>query len=97
LQKVILARSLHRHPAVVVAVDSTRGLDISATDYVRGRLLEERARAAAVLLISEDLDEILALADRIAVIYEGQIVGEVAAGEVNAERLGLMMSGSTQR
>ena len=94
LQKVILARSLHRNPALVVAVDPTRGLDIGATDYVRTRLLEQRARGAAVLLISEDLDEILALADRIAVIYEGQIVGEVAASEANAEQLGLMMSGS---
>ncbi len=94
LQKVILARSLHRNPALVVAVDPTRGLDIGATDYVRSRLLEQRARGAGVLLISEDLDEILALADRIAVIYEGQIVGEVSASEASAEGLGLMMSGS---
>ncbi len=96
LQKVILARSLHRDPALVVAVDPTRGLDIGATDYVRSRLLDQRARGAAVLLISEDLDEILALADRIAVIYEGQIVGEVTANAANAEQLGLMMSGSTR-
>ncbi len=94
MQKVILARSLHRNPALVVAVDPTRGLDIGATDYVRGRLLEQRARGAAVLLISEDLDEILALADRILAIYEGRLVGEVAAHEADAERLGLMMSGS---
>ena len=96
MQKVILARSLHRDPALVVAVDPTRGLDIGATDYVRGRLLEQRARGAGVLLISEDLDEILALADRIVVIYEGRIVGEVMAGEANAEQLGLMMSGSAK-
>jgi ABC-type uncharacterized transport system ATPase subunit len=96
LQKVILARSLHRDPALVVAVDPTRGLDIGATDYVRSRLLDQRTRGAAVLLISEDLDEILALADRIAVIYEGQIVGEAAANKANAEQLGLMMSGSTR-
>jgi general nucleoside transport system ATP-binding protein len=94
LQKVILARSLHRNPALVVAVNPTRGLDIGATDYVRSRLLEQRQRGAAVLLISDDLDEILALADRIVVIYEGQIVGEVTAAEANPERLGLMMSGS---
>ena len=93
MQKVILARSLHRQPALVVAVGPTRGLDIGATDYVRSRLLEQRARGAAILLISEDLDEILALADRIAVIYEGRIVGEVNAGAADAERLGLMMSG----
>ncbi len=96
MQKVILARSLHRNPALVVAVDPTRGLDIGATDYVRGRLLEQRARGAGVLLISEDLDEILALADRIAVIYEGRIVGEVLAHEASAEQLGLMMSGSSR-
>jgi simple sugar transport system ATP-binding protein len=94
LQKVILARSLHRDPALVVAVNPTRGLDIGATDYVRSRLLEQRQRGAAVLLISDDLDEILALADRIAVIFEGRIVGQVTAAEANPERLGLMMSGS---
>ena len=75
LQKIILGRSLHRNPALVVAVNPTRGLDIGATDYVRSRLLEQRARGAGVLLISDDLEEILALADRIAVIYEGRIVG----------------------
>ncbi|HLF03419.1 MAG TPA: ABC transporter ATP-binding protein, partial [Anaerolineales bacterium] len=94
IQKVILARSLHRSPSLVVAVSPTRGLDIGATDYVRNRLLEQRERGAAVLLISEDLDEILALADRIAVIYEGHIIGEVAASEATAKTLGLMMSGS---
>ena len=94
VQKVILARSLHRSPALVVAADPTRGLDIGATDYVRGRLLAERGRGAAVLLISGDLEEVLALADRIVVMYEGRIVGETAAHEANAERLGLMMSGS---
>jgi len=96
IQKLILARSLHRRPALVVAVGPTRGLDIGATDYVRRRLLEERARGAGVLLISEDLDEILALADRIAVIYEGRLVGEAKAEEAEAEKLGLMMSGSRQ-
>jgi simple sugar transport system ATP-binding protein len=96
LQKIILARSLHRAPALVVAMNPTRGLDIGATDYVRTRLLEQRARGAAVLLIADDLDEILALADRIAVIYEGQIVGVLPAAAATPERLGLMMSGSAQ-
>ena len=94
LQKIILARSLHRNPALVVAMNPTRGLDIGATDYVRSRLLEQRARGAAVLLIADDLDEILALADRIAVTYEGQIVGVLPAAEATPERLGLMMAGS---
>ena len=95
LQKIVLGRSLHRNPALVVAVNPTRGLDIGATEYVRSRLLEQRARGAGVLLISDDLEEILALADRIAVIFEGRIVGEVAAGEASPERLGLMMSGGS--
>jgi ABC-type uncharacterized transport system ATPase subunit len=95
LQKIILGRSLHRNPALVVAVNPTRGLDIGATDYVRSRLLEQRARGAGVLLISDDLEEILALADRIAVIYEGRMVGEVASSRASPERLGLMMSGSS--
>ena len=70
----MLARELSRHPRAIVAAQPTRGLDIGATEYVRGRLLEQRQAGAAILLISEDLDEILALSDRIAVIYEGQIM-----------------------
>jgi ABC-type uncharacterized transport system ATPase subunit len=94
MQKVLLARNLSRNPRVVVAAEPTRGLDVGATDYVRSRLLEERARGAAVLLISEDLDEIMALADRIAVIYEGRIMGVLNAHEATVEQLGLMMSGT---
>ena len=93
IQKVILARVLERNPDVIVVAQPTRGLDIGATEYVRGKLVEQRGRGAAVLLISEDLDEILELADRIAVIYEGEIVGELTADEATPERLGLLMSG----
>ncbi len=96
LQKMLLARVLARQPAVVIAPQPTRGLDVGATEYVRGQLLAQRARGAAVLLISEDLDEILALADRIAVIYEGEIVGVTPAREADMESLGLMMAGATQ-
>jgi ABC-type uncharacterized transport system ATPase subunit len=74
LQKVILARVLSRNPQVVIASQPTRGLDVGATEYVRSQLLEQRDRGAAILLISEDLDEVVALSDRIAVIYEGRIV-----------------------
>ncbi len=95
MQKVLLARSLSRNPRVVLAAQPTRGLDVGATDYVRSKLLEQRARGAAVVLISEDLDEIVALADRIAVIYEGRIMGIVGAREATVEQLGLMMSGTT--
>jgi simple sugar transport system ATP-binding protein len=95
LQKVILARVLAREPRVIVVSQPTRGLDVSATEYVRRTLLERRAAGAAIVLISEDLDELLALADRLIVLYEGRIAGEVAAGDADADRLGLLMAGIT--
>lgn len=93
MQKVILARALTGQPKVILAGQPTRGLDIGATEYVRQRLIDERARGAAILLISEDLDEILTLSDRIAVIYEGEIVEVLASKSATPERLGLLMSG----
>jgi simple sugar transport system ATP-binding protein len=93
MQKVILARALSRTPQVVIASQPTRGLDVGATEYVRRKLLEQRERGAAVLLLSEDLDEILALSDRIAVMYEGIIVGVLPVEKADVEHLGLMMSG----
>lgn len=94
MQKVILARVLERNPQVIIVAQPTRGLDVGATEYVHGKLLEQRQRGAAILLISEDLDEILALSDRIAVIYEGEIRGILPRAEADAERLGLLMSGA---
>jgi simple sugar transport system ATP-binding protein len=79
---------------VLIVPQPTRGLDVGATDYVRKKILEQRESGTGVLLISEDLDEILALSDRIAVIYEGRIMGVVTAREANIEQLGLMMSGA---
>ena len=93
IQKLILARELARKPGVVIAAQPTRGLDISATEYVHQRLLEQRKQGSATLLISEDLDEILALSDRIAVIYEGQIMGEIPAETASPKELGLLMAG----
>ena len=93
LQKVILAREISAAPGVLVAAYPTRGLDIGATENVRKLLVEERTRGAGVLLISEDLDEIFALSDRIVVLYEGQIVSEVAGGAAERESVGLMMAG----
>jgi simple sugar transport system ATP-binding protein len=93
MQKVILARVLERNPKVIVVAQPTRGLDVGATEYVHGKLVEQRQRGAAILLISEDLDEILELSDRIAVIYEGEIRGVLPRTEADAERLGLLMSG----
>jgi len=93
IQKVVVARELSRQPRVIIAAQPTRGLDVGATEYVRERLLEERKSGTAVVLISEDLDEILALADRIAVIYEGQIMGVVQREDATPEKLGLLMAG----
>ncbi len=93
IQKVLLARVLSRDPKLLVVAQPTRGLDVGATEYVRGELLARRAAGAAVLLVSEDLDELLALADRLVVVYEGRIVGEMAAGDADPERLGMLMAG----
>lgn len=93
IQKVVLAREISRNPRVIVAAQPTRGLDIGATEYVREQLLEQRRRGTAVVLISEDLDEILALSDRIAVIYEGRIMAVIPRDEARVETLGLLMAG----
>jgi general nucleoside transport system ATP-binding protein len=93
IQKVVLAREISRNPRVIVAAQPTRGLDIGATEYVREQLLEQRRKGAAIMLISEDLDEILALSDRIAVLYEGQIMDIVPRDNATPEKLGLLMAG----
>jgi general nucleoside transport system ATP-binding protein len=93
IQKVVLAREISRNPRVILAAQPTRGLDIGATEYVREQLLVQRRKGAAILLISEDLDEILALSDRIAVIYEGQIMDIVPRDQATPQKLGLLMAG----
>lgn len=95
MQKVILARTLSRNPKFILAAQPTRGLDLGATEYIDQILVSQRDRKAAVLLFSEDLDEIIALSDRVAVIYEGKIVGILPIAAVTREKLGLMMSGSS--
>ena len=82
---------------MVVAAHPTYGLDVGATEQVRRVLLEQRDRGAGILLISEDLDEILQLSDRILVLYEGQIMGIVPAEEAVLEELGLMMAGTRRQ
>ena len=94
LQKVVLAREFSGDPAVLVAAAPTRGLDVSGIETVHSYLRDAASRGLGVLLISEDLDEILVLADRIAVMYEGAIVGERAAGQATVEDLGLLMAGA---
>ncbi len=93
IQKVLLARVLSRDPRVIVISQPTRGLDVGATEYVRSQLLARRAEGAAILLVSEDLDELLALADRLVVLYEGRIVGAMAAADADIEQLGMLMAG----
>jgi simple sugar transport system ATP-binding protein len=93
LQRTILARELTACEAMLVAVHPTRGLDVGATEAVRRLLLEERESGTGVLLISEDLDELLEVADRIAVMFEGRVVGVVPADEADVDSIGLMMAG----
>ena len=93
IQRLILARELSRRPKVLVAAQPTRGIDIGAIEYIYQQLLEQRDTGMATLLISEDLDELLALCDRIAVIYEGQIMDTLTRDETTAEELGLLMAG----
>jgi simple sugar transport system ATP-binding protein len=93
-QKVILARELAGTPKVLVVAAPTRGLDVGATESVRELLGVAAREGAGVLLISEDLDELLMLADRIAVMYAGRIVGELSAEEADKGRLGLLMAGA---
>ncbi len=92
LQKVVIAREFSGGPRVVIAASPTQGLDVGATEAVRAYLREAAVAGAAVLLFSEDLDEILELSDRIDVIYEGAIAGEVPAG-ASIEEIGLLMAG----
>jgi len=91
-QKVVLARELSRSVKLVVASQPTRGLDVGSIEFVYEKLLSERAANRAVLLISSELDEVIAMADRIAVIYRGEIVG-IVPSNVSREKLGLMMAG----
>ena len=93
MQKVILARELSRDIQCVIANCPTRGLDVGAIEYVHKRLVELRDAGIGVLLISEDLDEIFNVADRIVVIFHGEIMGEFQTSEVSREQIGLLMAG----
>jgi general nucleoside transport system ATP-binding protein len=97
LQKVVLAREFSGELAVLVAASPTRGLDVAGIETVHSHLRSAAERGVALLLISEDLDEILALADRVAVMYEGSIVGEREARSATVEDLGLLMAGGEHR
>jgi simple sugar transport system ATP-binding protein len=94
LQKVVLGREVMRNPKVLIVEQPTRGLDVGATEFVQKQLLEEVDRGAAILLISAELEEILALSNRIAIIFEGEIMGVIERGEAEIETIGLMMCGT---
>ncbi|MER3544046.1 MAG: heme ABC transporter ATP-binding protein [Chloroflexota bacterium] len=94
-QKVIVAREFSRPIRLLIASQPTRGLDVGSIEYIHSRLVAKRDEGAAVLLVSPELDEIMALADRIAVMYRGRIVATLPAAEVTKEQLGLLMAGAT--
>ena len=93
-QKAIIARELDRNKELVMAVQPTRGLDVGAIEFIHSQLVEERDEGRAIMLVSLELDEVLSLSDRILVMYEGEIVGELYPEETNAQELGLYMSGA---
>lgn len=92
-QKLIVARELDRDPSLLIAAQPTRGLDVGAIEFVHKRLIEQRDHGKAVLLVSLELDEVMALSDRIAVMYDGKIVGIVDGKDATEKQLGIMMAG----
>jgi simple sugar transport system ATP-binding protein len=94
-QKVIVARELSRTPRLLIASQPTRGLDVGSIEFIHRQILAERAAGRAVLLVSAELDEILALADRIGVMYRGRLVALLPRAEATRERLGLLMAGGS--
>ncbi len=92
-QKLIVGRELMKQPKVIVAAQPTRGLDVAATEYIRSILIKMRSEGKAVLLVSADLDEVLMLSDRMAIMYEGRIMGIAKPAELTREEIGLMMGG----
>ena len=93
-QKAIIAREIDREKPLIVAVQPTRGLDVGAIEYIHGQLVAERDKGRAVLLVSLELDEVMSLSDRILVMYEGEIVGELDPKATNVQELGLYMAGA---
>ncbi len=95
VQKVLLSREFSTNPLVLVAASPTRGLDVGAIETVRNRLVEAADAGVGILLISEDLEEIMSLADRITVMYEGRIVADIPAANASREQIGMLMGGAT--
>jgi ABC-type uncharacterized transport system ATPase subunit len=93
-QKVIVAREFTHSNKLLIASQPTRGLDVGSIQYIHSRIVAKRDEGAGVLLVSSELDEILALADRVAVMYQGRMVGTLNREEATREKLGLLMAGS---
>jgi simple sugar transport system ATP-binding protein len=96
-QKAIVAREIDRDPHLLIAVQPTRGLDVGAIEYIHARLIEEREKGKAILLVSLELDEVMNVSDRILVIYEGGLVAEANPAETTFQELGLYMAGSHKK
>jgi simple sugar transport system ATP-binding protein len=95
-QKLILGRELEADPKILIAMQPTKGLDVGAIEFVQKMILRQRDSGKAVLYISTELEHLLAVSDRIAVMFRGQIIGMLQPGEATAEKLGLLMSGVRQ-
>ena len=95
-QKIVLAREIERDPEVLLIGQPTRGVDIGAIEFIHKEIVRLRDRGKAILLVSVELDEIFALSDRIAVIFDGQIMGERDPARTNQTELGLLMAGMTE-
>jgi simple sugar transport system ATP-binding protein len=91
-QKIVMARALHKAPRLLVALNPTRGVDVHAASYLHEQLRHQRERGAAILLISTELDEVIALSNRLGVLYEGELMG-IVPPDTPRDTLGLMMGG----
>jgi len=94
-QKLIAAREISKDPTLLIAAQPTRGIDVGAIEYIHSRLVDERDKGKAVLLVSLELDEILALSDRIAVMYDGEIVDVLDRKDADEQKLGILMAGGS--
>jgi simple sugar transport system ATP-binding protein len=93
-QKLVVAREMARETTVLVASQPTRGVDVGSIEFIHRRLVEQRDAGLAVLLVSSELDEVLSLADRVAVMYRGRVVALLEGGEIDRDRIGLLMAGA---
>ena len=96
-QKAIVAREIDRAPKLLIAVQPTRGLDVGAIEYIHKQIIAQRDAGKAVLLVSLELDEVMDVSDRILVMYEGEIVGELDPKTTTAEEMGLYMAGAKRK